>query len=553
MQDIVDRLLTRPSLEQARMAGSAARGAYHRFPKETLASLASWSAHPSAHVRIASGVAYGVVGQRNRDVLAEILPFVERLANDGDREVRCNGAETALEQLWLAHSDAMWVIGENWLRDKNDRIREVVVRTVARIATSGKIVRPSHLRRFVERTLELYDELAGQASTELTVALAGAVDAMGCLAPDLVIPRILQWSEREDAGALELVLEISRTPFGPLCEGLDVRDVQTRLAQIRRGEESAAAERASTGEGHVEYVQIVAQGFLVRQVSTHMPWNWIADPYRGCQLRCEFCSARTAAEWTGDEQIGFARRVTCVQNAASLMQHELRVGSMQPREENVIGIGVTSDPYQPAEERLQITREVLKACLEGGHPVVVQTRQQLILRDLDVLEILARHGLVNVYMSMQTAIDGIRNKVELGTSSTAERLRAMRMLSSKGVPVGLLLSPVMPEVTDDPALLSETLRRAADAGASWVTAEVLTLHGSARAKVRRFLEGYAPALIERYRDVYTSGERIGDPAPDTERKLVEDLIPRLAAEHGLDDTSRMLTSGRDPQLCLIRR
>lgn len=553
MQQIVDRLLTRPSLEQARMAGSAVRGAFHRQPKETLANLASWSAHHDAHVRIASGVAYGVVGQRNRDVLAEILPFVERLANDSEREVRRNGAEAALEQLWLAHADAMWVIAENWLEEKNDRIREVVVQTVARIATSGKIVRPSLLRRFVERALDLYDEVATLASPEVTVALATAIDQIGCLAPDLVIPRVLAWSRRDDGGSLELVLEIARTPFGPLCEGLDLRDAAERLAAIRRREESAAAARASSGEGRVEYVQIVAQGFLVRQESTHLPWTWIADAYRGCQLRCEFCNARTATEWSGDDEVGYARRVTCVQNAAALLQSELRDGMREPRAENVLGLGVTSDPYQPAEERLQLTREILKACLDNGHPVVIQTRQQLIVRDLDLLEILARHKLVNVYVSMQTAIDGIRNKVELGTSSTAERLRAMRMLSSKGIPVGLLLSPVMPEVTDDPALLDETLRRAADAGASWVAAEVLNLHGSARTKVRRFLEGYAPGLLGRYRDLYTRGPRIGDPDPDAERELLENLIPRLAAQHGLDDTSQLITGGRDPKLCLIRR
>ena len=69
----------------------------------------------------------------------------------------------------------------------------------------------------------------------------------------------------------------------------------------------------------------------------------------------------------------------------------------------------------------------------------------------------------------------------------------------------------------------------------------------------RFLEGYAPGLMGRYRELYTRGPRIGDPDPDAEREVLENLIPRLAAEHGLDDTSRMITSGRDPQLCLIRR
>ncbi len=553
MQDLVDRLLVRPSLQSARMAGAAVRGVYHRAPQDTMAGLASWSAHPNTFVRIASGVAYGMVGQRDRNALTEILPYVERLADDGDSEVREHGAEAALEHLWLAHADALWTIVEDWIDGKNDRVRQVVARSVARIATSGKIGRPSLLKRFIERGLALYDLMVPSASPVVVAAMATSLDAMGCMAPELVTPFVREWAAREEPGALALVMEVSRTPFGALCEGVDIDDVASRLARLHRASEREAAQLVSRGDGQIAYQQIVASSFLVPQASTHLPWAWIADPYRGCQLRCEFCNARAAGEWAGDETSGFVRRVTVVQNAASLLADELAEARLQPRDENVIAIGVTSDPYQPAEERFETTRDLLKACLSGGHPVVLQTRQELILRDSDVLELLARERLVNVYISMQSAVEGIRNKVELGTSTTAERFRTMRMLSAKGIPVGLLLSPIMPEITDDEGLLDETLRRATDAGASWVTAEVLNLHGSARAKVRHFLEGFVPTLVDGYRDIYTAAPRIGDADPEIETRIVEELVPELARRHGLTDTSRMLTGGRDAALCLIRR
>jgi DNA repair photolyase len=226
---------------------------------------------------------------------------------------------------------------------------------------------------------------------------------------------------------------------------------------------------------------------------------------------------------------------------------------MEHRDERVLCFGADSDPYQPAEERFEVTREMLKVCLDVGHPVVVQTRQELILRDLDVLEALADRGLVNVLVSMQSAIEGIRNKVELGVSSVNERLRTMRMLATKSVPVGLLLSPIMPELTDDHAVLDEVIRRAGDAGAKWVVAQVMNLRGSAGVKARLFLQSYAGSLLPRYDELFESDGRGGEAYSAYVHKITEEIVPALAATHGVDDTSRMLTSGREPAPCLVRK
>jgi DNA repair photolyase len=193
-----------------------------------------------------------------------------------------------------------------------------------------------------------------------------------------------------------------------------------------------------------------------------------------------------------------------------------------------------SDPYQVAEERFQITRELLKVCLDRQNPVVVQTRSELILRDLDVLEKLGEAGLLNVIVSIPTPIEGIRKKLEVGIPAVNERLRTLAMLAKKCIPVGLGLSPIFPHLTDHPEAIEELIRRAAEAGAGFVVPEVLTLEGTARAKAKHFLESFIPDLLPRFEELYSAspGGRHAD--GEYVRNLVESLVPDLAARYGMD-------------------
>lgn len=543
MNRILDRLLTRPSLQSAQIAGTSVRGLVGVDPRRALGELAGWSEHAEACVRIASGVGLGVAGTRDRNLLSEVLPYVERLANDNDPAVREHGAQAALEQLWLAHTDAMWGVVEEWATEKNDLVREVVVRTIGRVATGGQIRRPSILRRFIERGLALVDRLVDSASPELRLALAECVDEVGCFAPELATPYVLEWADRESLDVLRLVKLIGKMPFGGACEGLDLESVARRLDSKSDAERTELATLVRTGTGRVDYLPILGQTFLTDRTNPRMPWAHAADAYQGCQLRCEFCHARKSSEWA-EEDGEFVRRITVVRNAPDLLASELMRPDYQPREDHVVCLGVASDPYQPAEERFEVTRDLLKVCLELEHPVVIQTRQELVLRDIDILEPLAERGLVNVLISMQTAIEGIRNKVELGASSIPERFRTIRMLSKLGVPVGLLLSPIMPNLTDDEGLLEELIRRAGEAGAQWVVPQVLDLRGSARAKVRVFLDEYISTLAESYEELYSKGRKRGLAEQSYVDRITRELVPELAARHGVDDTSRMLTSGK---------
>jgi DNA repair photolyase len=552
MEQILERLLSRPSLQTAQMAGAAVRSKLGRDPRGALAGLAAWSEHSDPLVRIAAGVGYAVIGTRDRNALAEVLPYVERLANDSSGEVRQHGGSAALEQLWLVHADAVTNAVEGWIAGKNDNVREVVIRTISHIATSGQIARPTILRRFLERGLSIFDRLVADATPQVRTAIAESVDEMGCLAPDLVTPVVLDWASRDDMAVLRLVVELARLPFAGTCEGLDIDAVAQKLKGMEAKARTRAARWVRDGMGGIDYRPLFTPALLEHAKDDSLPWTHVADTYRGCQLRCEFCNARSLSEWIGDTPEAFVRRVTVVQNAAEILARELADPSMSPRQEHVICVGALSDPYQPAEERFEVTREVLKVCLENEHPVVLQTRQALVLRDLDLLEPLADKGLVNVLVSMQTSVETIRGRTEPGTSTIAERYRAMRMLATKHVPVGLLLSPIMPDLTDDENVLEETIRRAGDAGAKWVVAQVLDLRGSAGVKVRLFLESFPGSIVQRYDEIYRPEERSRTADEGYRARMTGELIPRLAAQYGLDDTSHMLTSGRDAAACLVR-
>jgi len=553
MERILEKLLARPSLQTAQMAGVAVRNELARDPAAVMVGLAAWSEHRDPLVRVAAGVAYALVGKRDRDALPDVLAQVERLSRDRDPEVREHAASAALEQIWLVHADAVDEVVTRWIEQNDDDVREVVVRTISRIATSGVVSRPSILRRFIERGLAIFGRLASDASPRVRAEVAEAVDEMGCLAPDLVSPFVLDLSRREDLDSLRLCAEIGRLPFASTVVNHDAADVAARLRTLEGKARARAARWVREGVGGIDYQPLFAANLLVAAKDETLPWTHVADPYRGCQLRCEFCNSRSTAEWIGATPETFVRRVGVVRNAAETLTRELADPAMAQRDERVLCIGGDSEPYQPAEERFEVTREMLKVCLDVGHPVIVQTRAELILRDIDILEALAERGLVNVLVSMQTPVEGIRNKIEIGASSVTERLRTMRMLTTKSVPVGLLLSPIMPLLTDDDQVLEETVRRAGDAGAKWVVAQVLDLRGSAGLKVRLFLESYAATLLPKYDEIYGKNGKGGEGHDEYVRQMTQEIVPTLAAMYGADDTSRMLTSGRAPEPCLVRK
>ncbi|MCB1686562.1 MAG: PA0069 family radical SAM protein, partial [Pseudomonadales bacterium] len=165
-----------------------------------------------------------------------------------------------------------------------------------------------------------------------------------------------------------------------------------------------------------------------------------------CEHGCIYCFARpTHAYLDLSPGLDFETRIFYKTGVRERLQAELSHPGYQVQP---IALGTNTDPYQPAEKQLRVTREILELLLEWRHPLTIVTKSQLILRDLDLLEEMARMHLVQVHLSVTTLSNDLKVKLEPRTASPAARLRTVRALSEAGVPAGVMVAPVIPFIND---------------------------------------------------------------------------------------------------------
>jgi DNA repair photolyase len=195
--------------------------------------------------------------------------------------------------------------------------------------------------------------------------------------------------------------------------------------------------------------------------SPDVPFDQSLNPYQGCEHGCIYCFARPAHAYLNlSPGLDFETRIFHKPGLAALLEREISTPRYTCK---VLHIGGNTDPYQPAERTLRSTRAVLELLLERRHPLTIITKGALILRDLDLLRALAEKQLVSVFISITSLDDALKRSLEPRAASPQARLRVVRELTAAGVPVGVMLAPVIPALTDHE--IERLLQAAADAGA----------------------------------------------------------------------------------------
>lgn len=185
------------------------------------------------------------------------------------------------------------------------------------------------------------------------------------------------------------------------------------------------------------------------------------NPYQGCEHGCTYCYARPTHEYWGySAGIDFERTILVKKNAPELLEKFLSRKSYKVR---TISISGNTDCYQPCEKNFGITRELLKILLRYRHPVGIITKNTLIERDMDILEELAHMNLVSVSLSITSLDEELRRKLEPRTASVKKKLAAIENLTRVGIPVNIMMAPVIPALTDHEILpmIAETAKRGA--------------------------------------------------------------------------------------------
>ena len=180
--------------------------------------------------------------------------------------------------------------------------------------------------------------------------------------------------------------------------------------------------------------------------SPDIPLDRSINPYRGCEHGCVYCFARPTHNYLGfSAGLDFETKIVCKFDAHNILKKELKAKNYQCLP---IILGSNTDPYQPIEKKLQITRKILKVLLSFQHPVSIITKSALIERDLDILQPMAEKGLVQTMISVTTLKNNLSTKIEPRTSIPKKRLQIISNLSKNKVPVGVLAAPMIPFIND---------------------------------------------------------------------------------------------------------
>ena len=230
-----------------------------------------------------------------------------------------------------------------------------------------------------------------------------------------------------------------------------------------------------------------AKSILARNDSPDIPFRWDVNPYRGCEHGCIYCYARPYHEYLGlSAGVDFEQRFFVKSQAPALLRAELMATAWKPQR---IGLSGVTDPYQPVERKLQLARGCLAVLAEFRNPVVV-TKNRLVTRDIDLLRALADHQAAQVFLSITTLDDALAQVMEPRASRPALRLEAVRALADAGVPVGVMVAPIIPGLTDHevPAILDA----AAAAGAFTAGHNVVRLPHGVKDLFAEWLAAHVP-------------------------------------------------------------
>jgi len=225
------------------------------------------------------------------------------------------------------------------------------------------------------------------------------------------------------------------------------------------------------------------------------------NPYRGCEVGCSYCYARPYHEYLGlSPGLDFETKVLVKEDAPRLLRQELLAKTWQPQ---LLGLSGVTDCYQPVERRLQLTRRCLEVLAEFRNPVSVVTKNALVARDADLLAALARSDCAMVFLSITTLDADLAGKLEPRAARPLARLGAIKALAAAGVPVGVLVAPVIPGLNDHemPAIIAA----AAQAGARYAGWTLLRLPLAVGPLFTAWLERHFPQrkdkVLGRVRDL----------------------------------------------------
>lgn len=291
----------------------------------------------------------------------------------------------------------------------------------------------------------------------------------------------------------------------------------------------------------VVYEHVEVEKMLHRLNVWFLPFRWGANIYRGCAHDCVYCNARYTHEYLGMQEGEFSQKIMVKDNAASALDREF---SKEKWNKNLtVNVSTVTDPYQPAEKEFGITRKILEIFLKHHNALLITTKSDLVLKDIDILEEISKTGFLNVCMTITTLDQGLSDKIEPKVPSIEKRLEAIKKLKEAGITVGVTAIPVLPYISDDEKTLDEMVKTFSELKVDYVIVDVLNYKGETRHRMTNFLEGYDPSLIPKYEALYQT-----DYCDKEYSKNVRKITNKLVNKYHVDNYDKMFSYRKNKEV-----
>jgi DNA repair photolyase len=275
---------------------------------------------------------------------------------------------------------------------------------------------------------------------------------------------------------------------GALSNHVGRYEKQTRVLVDDGWDDGWRSEDGAPPSLRTEVIHDATRSIITTSKSPDLSFDRSINPYRGCEHGCIYCFARPTHAYLGlSPGADFESRLFAKPNAADLLAKELSAPGYVPR---VIAMGTNTDPYQPLEKKMRITRSILEVLRDFHHPVAIVTKSPLILRDLDILSEMAAMGLAKAALSVTTLDRHLARTMEPRAGTPARRLQAIAALAEAGIPAGVMFAPAIPALNDHE--MEAVLTAAAEAGARSAGYVLLRLPLEIKDLFREWLDQQVP-------------------------------------------------------------
>jgi DNA repair photolyase len=302
----------------------------------------------------------------------------------------------------------------------------------------------------------------------------------------------------------------------------------------------AAQSNLTVEKNDVQYFSLPSKSILNRCSNPSMPFQWTINPYRGCEFGCKYCYARYTHEFMELRNgIDFEKKIYAKEDASKNLRRELTPRRLK---DAVIAIGTATDPYQPAEREFKVTRQILEVLsMARGAKFSITTKSDLVLRDLDLLRKAVRTNRVQVNLSITTTDERLARLLEPRAPRPSMRFKAVHTLVDNGISAGVLMMPLLPEITTSDENMESVVRAAAEARAKHLFAGVVFLMPSAQTQFFPFLEKHFPELARRYRRMFARSAYL----PEDYTKRIQEKVHELREKYGIPHASNLKTESHE--------